>query len=126
MPGIKPRSHLVEYFFRLFATEINLAIANNLEPIGIMKLQCETVYPNIYECVFDYMKIYHDRFWTFADTLWIYNDKMRTVSEKYVDLCTIDNNLFSTETDRFQVVHDCSVVSIVKNREILGQRLKAS
>ena len=61
---IKPRAHvhLAEYVFRLFTLEINSAIANNLKPIGMMKTQRETVYPNIYECVSDYMKIYHDRF----------------------------------------------------------------
>ena len=41
---------------------MNSAIVNNLKPIGIMKMQCETVYPNIYACVSDYMKIHHDRF----------------------------------------------------------------
>ena len=28
-------------------------------------MQYVTIYPDIYECVSDYMKIYHDRFWTF-------------------------------------------------------------
>ena len=51
---IKPRSHLAEYLFRLFTIEINSAIANNLKPIGMMKMQCVTIYPNIYECVSDY------------------------------------------------------------------------
>ena len=32
-------------------------------------MQYETVYPNIYKCVSDYIKIHHDRFWTFTDTL---------------------------------------------------------
>ena len=61
----KPQSHLAIYFFWLFKIEINAAIANNLKPIWLMKMQCETVYPNIYECVSDYMKIHHDHFWTF-------------------------------------------------------------
>ena len=30
-----------------------------------MKMQYVIIYPNIYECVSEYMKIYHDRFWTF-------------------------------------------------------------
>ena len=54
-----------EYIFRWFTIEINSIIANNLKSIGMMKMQCVTIYPNIYECVFDYMKIHHDRFWTF-------------------------------------------------------------
>ena len=62
---VKPRSHLAESPFRLFTIEINPAIAENLKPIGMMKMQCVTIYPNIYECVSDYMKIHHDRFWTF-------------------------------------------------------------
>ena len=59
---LKPRSHLAEYFFRLCTIEINSAIANNLKLIGMMKMQCVTLYPNIYECVSNYMKIHHDRF----------------------------------------------------------------
>ena len=35
----------------------------------MMKMQCVTVDSNIYERVSDYMKIHHDRFWTFKDTL---------------------------------------------------------
>ena len=31
----------------------------------MMKMQYVTNYPNIYEYVSDYMKIYHDCFWTF-------------------------------------------------------------
>ena len=46
-------SHLFEYFYRLFTIEINSAIANNLKPLGMMKMQCVTIYPNIYECVSD-------------------------------------------------------------------------
>ena len=53
------------YFVRLFTIDITSAIANNLKPIGMMKMPCVTIYPNIYECVSDYMKIYHDHFWTF-------------------------------------------------------------
>ena len=34
---------------RLFTIEKNSAIANSLKPIGMMKMQCVTVYPNIYE-----------------------------------------------------------------------------
>ena len=60
--NVKPRSHLAEDFFRLFTIDINSAIANNLKPIAMMKMQCVTVYPNICECVLDYMKIHHDRF----------------------------------------------------------------
>ena len=52
---LKPRSHLAEYFFRLFTTEINPAI-------GMMKMQWVTINPNIYECASDFMKIHHDRF----------------------------------------------------------------
>ena len=59
---LKPRSHLAEYFFRLFTIKINSAIANILKPLGIMKMQCVTIYLNIYECVSDYIKIHHDRF----------------------------------------------------------------
>ena len=36
-----------------------------MQPIGMMKMQCVTIYPNIYECVPDFMKIHHERFWTF-------------------------------------------------------------
>ena len=50
---LKPRSHLAKYFFRLFTIEINSAIANNIKPIEMMKMQCVTIYPNIYECVSD-------------------------------------------------------------------------
>ena len=59
---LKPRSHLAEYFFRSFTTEINPAIANNMKPIGMMKMQWVTINPNIYECASDFMKIHHDRF----------------------------------------------------------------
>ena len=53
--------------FRLFLIEINSAIANNLKSIRMMKMQCVTIaiYPKIYKCVSDYMKIYHHPFWTF-------------------------------------------------------------
>ena len=30
---------------------INSAIANNLKPIGLMKMQYVNIYPNMYECV---------------------------------------------------------------------------
>ena len=53
---------LGRYFSRLFTIEINSAIANNLKPIGMMEMQCVTIYPNLYEYVSDYMKIHHDRF----------------------------------------------------------------
>ena len=49
-------------FFRLFTIEINSAIANDRKPIGMIKMQCVTIYANIYECVSDDMKIHHDRF----------------------------------------------------------------
>ena len=49
-------------FFRLFTIEINSEIVNILKPIGMMKMQCVTIYYNIYECVSDYMKIHHNRF----------------------------------------------------------------
>ena len=62
---IKDPAPLAEYFFRLFAIEIHSAIGNNLKPIGMMQMQCVIIHPNIYECVSDYMKIYHDRFWKF-------------------------------------------------------------
>ena len=52
--GLKPRSHLAEYFFRLLTIELNSPIANNLKPIGKIKMQCVTIYPNIYECASDY------------------------------------------------------------------------
>ena len=52
-------------FFRLFTIAINSAIANNLKPIEMMKMQCETIYPNSYERVSDYMKIHHVLLWTF-------------------------------------------------------------
>ena len=42
-------------FFQLFTIEIKSAIANNLKTNGMMKMQCVTIYPNIYECVSDYM-----------------------------------------------------------------------
>ena len=59
---LKPRSHMTEYFFQLFTIDINSAIANNLKPIRMMKIQCVTIYLNIYECVSDYMEIYHGCF----------------------------------------------------------------
>ena len=63
---VKSRSHLAEcFFFRLFTIKVNSAIANNLKPIGMMKMQCVNTFPNIYECVSDYMKIHHDRFRAF-------------------------------------------------------------
>ena len=31
------------------------------------KMQYVTVYPNIYECASDYMKIQFDHFWTFYE-----------------------------------------------------------
>ena len=52
---MKPRSHLAEYIFRLFTIEINSANANNRNDKNTI---CD--YPNIYECVSDYMKIHHD------------------------------------------------------------------
>ena len=55
---------MAEHVYRLFTIYVNSAIANNLKPIGMMKMQCVTMYPNIYECVSD-MMIRHDRFWTF-------------------------------------------------------------
>ena len=65
----KPRSHFAEYIFRLFTIEINStiieinsAIANNLKPIGMMKMHCVTIYPNSYECVSGCMKIHHGGF----------------------------------------------------------------
>ena len=62
MAHVKPRSHSAEYILRLFTLEINSAIANNLKPIGMIEIQCVTIYPNIYESVSDYMKIHRDRF----------------------------------------------------------------
>ena len=59
---VKPQSHLAEYCFRLFTIELNPAIANNLKPIRMMKMQYVTIYPNTYECVSDYMKIHNDCF----------------------------------------------------------------
>ena len=35
---------------------------SNLKPIGMMKMNYVTIYPNIYECVSDYLKIHPDRF----------------------------------------------------------------
>ena len=58
--GVKRSSQLAEYFVRLFMIEINSAIVNNLKPIGMMKMQCITIYLNIKECISDYMKIHHD------------------------------------------------------------------
>ena len=55
-------SPLSRIFFRLFTKEINPAIANNPKPIGMIEMQYVTIYPNIYECVSDYMKMQHDRF----------------------------------------------------------------
>ena len=46
---------------------INSAIANNPKPIRMMKMKSVTIYPNIYECVSDYMKIHYDRFGTFCE-----------------------------------------------------------
>ena len=59
---VKPRSHIVVYIFPLFTIQINSAIVNNLKPIVMMKIQCVTIYPNIYECVSENIKIHHDRF----------------------------------------------------------------
>ena len=61
--GLKPRAHLSEYFFRLFKIEIHSAISNNLKPIGMMKMQCVTIYPNIYECISE------DSSWPFFNIL---------------------------------------------------------
>ena len=52
---MKPQSHLAEYIFRLFTIEINSANANNRNDKNTI---CD--YPNINECVSDYMKIHHD------------------------------------------------------------------
>ena len=49
----------------------------------MMKMQGETVYLNIYKCVSDYIKIHHDRFWTFRIAEDLIYAKMGTVSEKY-------------------------------------------
>ena len=61
---IKSRSHMVDYCFRLFTVEINnyLSNARNLKPIGMIKMQGVTIYPNIYEYVSDDMKIHYDCF----------------------------------------------------------------
>ena len=111
---------------RLLYDRDNSAIANNVKPIGIMKKQCETVYPNIYECVSDYMKIVHDRFWTFTDTLqtneesfgfnmikWEQFPKNMQIVQNH---CTDDNYFFDRNdyrADRFQIVRDCWIVLIV-------------
>ena len=39
--------HFDEYSFRLFTIEIYLAIAKNLKQIGMMKMQCVTMYLHI-------------------------------------------------------------------------------
>ena len=54
--------HMAECLLRLSTIEINSAIANNLKPIGMIKMLCVAIYPNIYQCASDYMQIYHDRF----------------------------------------------------------------
>ena len=64
-------------FFLLFTIEINSAIANNRLPIGMMKMQRVTIYPNIY----DYMKIHHVRFWTFTDTLRTKQDSLELIKQ---------------------------------------------
>ena len=50
---LKLRSHLAQYVFQLFTIELNSTIANDLKPIGMMKMQYVTIYPNIYECASD-------------------------------------------------------------------------
>ena len=67
----QPPVPLDRIFFRLFTIEISLAIANNLKPIGMMKMLCVTIFPNIYECVSDYMKIHHD-----------ISEQLRTICER--------------------------------------------
>ena len=52
---LSPGPALPKTFSRLFTTEINSAIANYLKSTGMMKIQCMTIYPNIYKCVTDYM-----------------------------------------------------------------------
>ena len=59
---LKSRSHMVDYCFRLFTVEINLVIARNLKPIGMIKMQGVTIYLNINERISDDMKIHYDRF----------------------------------------------------------------
>ena len=49
--GLKPRSHLAENNFRLSTIDINSAIANNLKPIGMMEMQCVTMYPNVFPII---------------------------------------------------------------------------
>ena len=41
---------------------VPLTVLEALKPIGMMKMQYVTVYPNIYECASDYKKIHKDRF----------------------------------------------------------------
>ena len=61
----KPRFHLADYFLGLFTIQVNSAIANNLKPMGMIKMQLVIIYPNIYACVSDDVKTHHDRFRTF-------------------------------------------------------------
>ena len=50
-------------------------MANNLKPIGMMKMECVTIYPNIYGCVSDYMKIHSRPFLNISETLRRKQDK---------------------------------------------------
>ena len=91
-------------------------------------MQFVTIYPNIYEYVSDYMKIHHDRFRTFCEHFanevrWLRINK--TKWEQFLTKTHIvhmygwyrflfDRNDY--HADRFQIVHDCSISSIVNNR----------
>ena len=61
---VKLRSHSVEYFFTIVHDIDKFSNRKNLKPIGMMKMHT-TVYPNIFECVSDHMKIHLDRSFTF-------------------------------------------------------------
>ena len=60
--SLKPRSHLTEYFFPIVDDIDKFSNREQSDTNRNDKMQCVTIYPNIYECVSDYMKIHHDRF----------------------------------------------------------------
>ena len=116
-------------FSRLFTIEINSEIANNLKPIRMMKMQCVTINLNIKECVSVYMKIHHDRFWTFYGHFANEARNLRTNKSKWEHFLrnmqivqnitwmipiSFDRN--DNCADWFQIVRDCSIASIVNKR----------
>ena len=89
------------------------------------EILCVIIYPNIYECVSDYTKIHHDRLCTFyghyaneARKMRI-NDQNENSFEKYANRSKYYNGLYQilfnrndNRVDGFQIVRDCSLLSL--------------